>query len=400
MRDRYTYERISEATEMFLLGVERNDSNARISEDTGICQTRIKTWKHRYNIIARRYQAEDRRCLQFISNLTYGVSEDVWNRWLCAIDERLEEIRNCGGLSNDIRTILEEIADGIDTAVRPKRGTNVEMIDNAVAHFVNEAERSRQERYLIHIQMETKSYILKREEFLSKGKLINKFMPLERALSLLETKAIWFANPETWPDPYEKYFLCAKYGSKEFQWRGRIFCTCFTNNASSEASWNAYSKNEICVRLTFRGDRLLYLLDDYQKKNPRHKVFFDKVQYRRTNTMTKKLSDISFDPLLEGKFSLNNDESKVRLMLLKRKAFSYEDEYRAMIVKPQSTKERGLRFMIPNINELVSSVCIDPRAGEYTFKMLKKYLKVEYGFPSRGIQQSWLYKDINPKMSL
>lgn len=70
--------------------------------------------------------------------------------------------------------------------------------------------------------METKSYILKREEFLSKGKLINKFMPLERALSLLETKAIWFANPETWPDPYEKYFLCAKYGSKEFQWRGRI----------------------------------------------------------------------------------------------------------------------------------------------------------------------------------
>lgn len=28
--------------------------------------------------------------------------------------------------------------------------------------------------------METKSYILKREEFLSKGKLINKFMPLER----------------------------------------------------------------------------------------------------------------------------------------------------------------------------------------------------------------------------
>lgn len=95
MRDKYTYEQISEATEMFLLGVERNDNNARISEDTGICQTRIKTWKHRYNIIAKRYQAEDRRCLQFISNLTYGVSEDVWNRWLCAIDERLEEIRNC-----------------------------------------------------------------------------------------------------------------------------------------------------------------------------------------------------------------------------------------------------------------------------------------------------------------
>lgn len=145
MRDRYTYEQISEATEMFLLGVVRNDSNARISEDTGICQTRIKTWKHRYNIIAQRYQVENRRCLQFISNLTYGVSEDVWNRWLCAIDERLEEIRNCGGLSNAIRTILEEIAHEIDATVAPQRGTNNDLIDGAVAHFVDETRRTRQE---------------------------------------------------------------------------------------------------------------------------------------------------------------------------------------------------------------------------------------------------------------
>lgn len=248
--------------------------------------------------------------------------------------------------------------------------------------------------------MEAKSYILNREEFLSKGKLINKFVPLERALSLLETKTIWFASPETWPDPYEKYFLCAKYGSKEFPWRGRIFCTCFTNNTSSEASWNAYSKNEICVRLTFRGDRLLSLLDDYQNENLRHKVFFDKVEYRRTNSMTKKLSDLSFDPLLKEQFSLTSDESKVRLMLLKRKAFSYEDEYRAMIIKTQSTKESGIKFKIPNINELISLVAIDPRAGDYTFKMLKKYLMTKYGFQSRDIQQSLLYKDINRKVVL
>lgn len=243
--------------------------------------------------------------------------------------------------------------------------------------------------------MEARSYILNREEFLSKGKLINKFMPLERALTLLETKTIWFACPETWPDPYEKYFLCAKYGSKEFPWRGRIFCTCFTNNTSSEASWNAYSKNEICIRLTFRGDRLLSLLDDYQKENPRHKVFFDKVQYRKTNLMTKNLSDILFVPSLEEKFTLKSDESKVRLMLLKRKAFSYEDEYRAIIVKPKSTKEPGIRFMIPNINELIPSVCIDPRVGEYTFKMLKEYIRTKYSFQNNNIQQSWLYKAIN-----
>jgi len=45
----------------------------------------------------------------------------VWNRWLIAIDDRIDEIRNCGALSNDIRAILEEIAREIDAAVYPKR---------------------------------------------------------------------------------------------------------------------------------------------------------------------------------------------------------------------------------------------------------------------------------------
>ncbi len=142
MRYKYTYEQISEATVKFLIGVKRRDCYAKISEDTQICLTRIKTWRHRYNVIAESFH-ENRCCLQYISNLTYGVSEDVWNRWLIAIDDRIDEIRNCGALASDIRTILEEIARDIDAVVYPKRGTNVEMIDNAVAHFVDETRHNR-----------------------------------------------------------------------------------------------------------------------------------------------------------------------------------------------------------------------------------------------------------------
>lgn len=141
MRDHYTYEQIVAATDQFLLGVERRYSNARISKDTQICLNRIKTWRHRYNVIEDSFLV-NRRCLQYISNLTYGVSDDVWNRWLIAIDDRMDEIKNCGALSNNIRTILEEIADEIDAAVYPKRGTNVEMIDNAVTYFVGETGRN------------------------------------------------------------------------------------------------------------------------------------------------------------------------------------------------------------------------------------------------------------------
>lgn len=141
MKDKYSYEQIVDATRRFLVGVERCDSNIRISEDTHICFCRIKTWRRRYNYIIRTF-GDDANCLQYISNLTYGVSEDVWNRWLDAIHKRLAEIRSCGALSNDIRTILEEIAHEIDVAVAPKKGTNVDMIDGAVAHFVDETRNN------------------------------------------------------------------------------------------------------------------------------------------------------------------------------------------------------------------------------------------------------------------
>ncbi len=120
MRDNYTYEQIVRVTGRFLFDLELRYSNKRIRNDTQICITRIKTWRHRYNVIAESFH-DNGQYLQYISNLTYGVSEDVWNRWLIAIDDRIDEIRNCGALSNDIRAILEEIAREIDAAVYPKR---------------------------------------------------------------------------------------------------------------------------------------------------------------------------------------------------------------------------------------------------------------------------------------
>lgn len=47
------------------------------------------------------------------------------------------------------------------------------------------------------------------EEFLD-SKLLYKHMPLENALRTLKNKRLWFANPATWVDPFEKRFLEAK----------------------------------------------------------------------------------------------------------------------------------------------------------------------------------------------
>ena len=47
-------------------------------------------------------------------------------------------------------------------------------------------------------------------DFLS-SKLLYKHMPLENVLRTLKNKTLWFANPATWTDPFEKRFLEAKY---------------------------------------------------------------------------------------------------------------------------------------------------------------------------------------------
>ena len=71
-----------------------------------------------------------------------------------------------------------------------------------------------------------------KEEFLQ-SKLLYKHLPLENALRTLKDKSLWFANPMTWKDPFERRFLEAKYmlngEEKNFTWKGKVFCTCMTH---------------------------------------------------------------------------------------------------------------------------------------------------------------------------
>ena len=116
-------------------------------------------------------------------------------------------------------------------------------------------------------------------EFLS-SKLLYKHMPLENALRTLNNKALWFANPATWPDPFERRFLEATYvkGGKEttFNWIERVFCTCMTQTSSSEAFWNAYSKGEIVIEFRIIREKLL---EDLKRNATKYDIFIGKAGY-------------------------------------------------------------------------------------------------------------------------
>lgn len=237
-----------------------------------------------------------------------------------------------------------------------------------------------------------------REEFLSKT-LLHKFMSLENALDSLNNKRLWFANPTTWKDPFEKRFIEATYKdnngqTSDFAWKGRVFCICMTETSTSEAYWNAYSQQSIGIELKFRRDNLLKELEKLAQK---HNVFIGKVEYMKTSEITKKLSSIPFNP--PCKINIRTQECKARLLLLKRSAYIYEDEIRIIIVKDKKSNERGIYLNYEHDNaDIIHSITLDPSIGINIEALLKKIFEKEYGFRPKKykVQKSLLYSELKP----
>ena len=237
--------------------------------------------------------------------------------------------------------------------------------------------------------MSVKFINIDKKEFLGHD-FIFKYMPLERALQLLETKKLWFSNPSFWNDPFERRFIDGEYeNGKRFTWQGRVYCMCTTSNSTSEASWKAYSGNDLAVQLMF--DRKVYesILDCACIHSGISNVFLGRMDYQVTKDIIKSLSQIEFYD--KKKLNLNSKEFKARLLLLKRKAFEYEDEFRAIIVKKDKSDAAGITVDIPNIAKLIKKITIGPTVGEEEFKMIKEHLMTKYFFTNKKIEKSNLY---------
>lgn len=219
-----------------------------------------------------------------------------------------------------------------------------------------------------------------KEEFLQ-AKLLYKHLPLENALRTLQSKSLWFANPATWADPFEKRFLEAKYtkGGKEktFNWPGRVFCTCMTQTQTSEAYWNAYSRGEIVIELRIVREKLI---EELEKQATKYDIFIGKVEYMKTADIKRTvLKDIPFNPPL--KVALNTPEFAARLFLLKRIAFQYERRNSNYYIEKSKTQESGINLEYTCENtDLISRIVLDPRLGDNSSDLLYNCFSGVFGF--------------------
>ena len=240
--------------------------------------------------------------------------------------------------------------------------------------------------------MPAKYLNIKETDFL-KLKRVQKFLPLERALQLLETKKLWFSNPAKWPDPFERRFVDGIYpGNKKFTWQGRVYCLCVTTIPTSEASWKAYSDKDIAVKLEFDRVEFSKIIDNITSQSGVMDVFFGQMYYRQTKDIEKPLSKIKFEDDLA--LPITSKRFKARLLLLKRKAFDYECEYRVIVVKNKKSPVDGICF---DILKLVKTITIGPTVGDLEYEMINKHLISHFNFKANQIMRSNLYRaSINP----
>lgn len=218
-----------------------------------------------------------------------------------------------------------------------------------------------------------------KEEFLSK-KLLHRYLPLEYALKMLNDKAIWFANPKTWKDPFEKRFITAKFKietmTEDFPWKDKVFCFCSTQTFTSEAYWNTYSRGQVGIEFMISKKVLLNELETISNE---FDIYIGKVEYMLTKDIKNKLSSIPFSSPRPLNF---DDEMCARLLLLKRISFAYEDEVRILIVEKNKRENKdGINIKYScNNTDLIQSITLAPSLGENTTKLFKDVFENKYSF--------------------
>ena len=224
------------------------------------------------------------------------------------------------------------------------------------------------------------------EDFLAK-KYLFKHMSLNYVMRNLEDKTLLFSNPETWSDPFEKRFINASYVKPNgteipFPWKGRVYCSCFTQEIVSEAHWMIHSSSVIPMEFIVYRDELLREVERYKDK---FQIFVGKVEYIYQTEFSNELTKIPFDPPMSS-YDITSDILLGRLLLLKRKAFAYEDEFRIILVRKSNTDKKDknkvlLKYRCHNY-ELYDKIKIGPDVPKEVAAMIKDVLSEDkYDMP-------------------
>lgn len=241
--------------------------------------------------------------------------------------------------------------------------------------------------------------------FLEGGDIVNKYLPIDAALRILNDQELWFCNPVKWDDPFEKFsFMLPWKINDKFYYNpliDNVFCICLANNIETDAHWKSYSGSNIAMELQLNRSELLNALS---QKTDEYDIYITKMNYLPKQEVVGKI----YEYFTSGDLKKFNEQERtkfLRLLRLKRKEFEHEEEIRIILVKKkpknnfrfeeiiQNTPEDDVmneRFRVsePGVNisfggelkKLVERVIIGPENELHISEGLKRLFNKRFGY--------------------
>lgn len=205
-----------------------------------------------------------------------------------------------------------------------------------------------------------------------------RIVSFDRAAEIITGRALYFASPSTWEDPYER---ALKHSAAQ-----AIFAQCWCRKAVSDAMWRIYSPHGLGVRIATTRQRLRQAITSARESRKLSHAILD-VEYLRQEDLTKRLERIRME--FRQEFS---PPLAMEPLFLKRIAFDHERETRAVILDEDCLKgqpKKGISIPVDPF-KLLTNIFVDPRAPDEVVKAYKFYLKEKLGFPG-VVERSGLY---------
>lgn len=205
-----------------------------------------------------------------------------------------------------------------------------------------------------------------------------KYMDLETALICLKNKTIRFVQPSEWPDKYERHFYHADYTdlTDDYTVTPIVWACCFTTSKMSEASWNTYRYGKQglgnkCVKFQISRSKFR----DFLRKDNRVKYTYEGfMDYSLSDNDIQRIhlkTSALYPSIFSGSFTLDKFLS---LLLIKRSAFNYENEFRFLITLKGDAEDKAI-FISIEWGELIDKIEVDKDMTDMEIDVLKTYLK-------------------------
>lgn len=213
------------------------------------------------------------------------------------------------------------------------------------------------------------------------GKTVYRILRFEHLVRLFRDRQFTLTSPFAWEDPFERLWSRLVFPARmehESVTR-RVFGSCLTFQARSDAMWSIYSRNWLGVRLTMKLDEVQRQLESAPELTDA-RVWIGEVKYLSDTGLTERAKNLKEAAALPD---VDHSEVMAKAWLNKRIAFRHEDEVRILAVLPahraMPSETKLLKFAV-DPHSLISSIHIDPRAPPEVFETLQRDLRSSLGF--------------------